>query len=126
MHKGMGLVRNVFNNDNIRNLKGNLGIGHNRYSTKATSEQINCQPFVVHSMHGALAVAHNGELVNCSVLRKMVRIEVRYYYVTFWLLYVETIVLLHFLSLNYRAQKNKTSRCWQEVWAFQLTPTASL
>lgn len=72
VHKGMGLVRNVFNNDNIKTLKGSLGIGHTRYSTKATSEQVNCQPFVVHSMHGALAVAHNGELVNCASLRKQV------------------------------------------------------
>ncbi|KAG8236560.1 hypothetical protein J437_LFUL017016 [Ladona fulva] len=51
---------------------GNLGIGHTRYSTSAASEEVNCQPFVVHTAHGALAVAHNGELVNCSSLRKMV------------------------------------------------------
>ncbi|KAL4721139.1 hypothetical protein ACJJTC_009419 [Scirpophaga incertulas] len=43
-----------------------------RYSTSAASEEVNCQPFVVHTAHGALAVAHNGELVNCSSLRKMV------------------------------------------------------
>lgn len=72
-HKGMGLVRNVFNNENIAKLKGSLGIGHTRYSTKSTSEVINCQPFVVHSMHGTVAVAHNGELVNCGSLRRMVR-----------------------------------------------------
>ena len=44
-----------------------------RYSTSAASEEVNCQPFVVHTAHGELAVAHNGELVNCSSLRKMVR-----------------------------------------------------
>lgn len=74
MQKGMGLVRNVFNNDNIKNLCGNMGIGHTRYSTSAASEQVNCQPFVVHSMHGSLAVAHNGELVNKNGLRKMVKV----------------------------------------------------
>lgn len=68
----MGLVRNVYNNENIVKLKGHMGIGHTRYSTSAKSEEINCQPFVVHSMHGSLAVAHNGELVNCLSLRKMV------------------------------------------------------
>ncbi|KAJ8967012.1 hypothetical protein NQ314_003129 [Rhamnusium bicolor] len=72
IHKGMGLVKHVFNNDCVGKLRGSLGIGHTRYSTSAKSEQVNCQPFVVHSMHGALAVAHNGELVNAASLRKQV------------------------------------------------------
>ncbi|KAJ3667132.1 hypothetical protein Zmor_002538 [Zophobas morio] len=72
IHKGMGLVKNVFNKDNIGKLRGSLGIGHTRYATRAASAAVNCQPFVVHSMHGSLATAHNGELVNCSSLRKMV------------------------------------------------------
>ncbi|KAJ0180921.1 hypothetical protein K1T71_003006 [Dendrolimus kikuchii] len=71
-HKGMGLINNIFNEEAMKKLKGNLGIGHTRYSTSAASEEVNCQPFVVHTAHGALAVAHNGELVNCSSLRKMV------------------------------------------------------
>ncbi|KAJ8980384.1 hypothetical protein NQ317_009378 [Molorchus minor] len=70
IHKGMGLVKHVFNNDHISKLNGSLGIGHTRYSTSARSEQVNTQPFVVHSMHGSLAVAHNGELVNAASLRK--------------------------------------------------------
>lgn len=72
VHKGMGLVKNVFNRDIISKLKGTLGIGHTRYATSAASAAINCQPFVVHSMHGSLATAHNGELVNSASLRKMV------------------------------------------------------
>ncbi|KAL0850559.1 hypothetical protein ABMA28_012334 [Loxostege sticticalis] len=71
-HKGMGLINNIFNDEAMKKLKGNLGIGHTRYSTSAASEEVNCQPFVVHTAHGALAVAHNGELVNCGSLRKMV------------------------------------------------------
>lgn len=71
-HKGMGLARNVFNAENMKKLTGNMGIGHTRYSTSAASEPVNCQPFVVHSMHGLLAVAHNGELVNAASLRRMV------------------------------------------------------
>lgn len=65
-------MRNVFNNENMAKLRGNLGIGHIKYSTKSTSEAISCQPFVVHSLHGAVAVAHNGELVNCDQIRQMV------------------------------------------------------
>lgn len=70
--KGMGLVRNVFNTENMKKLQGSMGIGHTRYSTSCASDQVNCQPFFVHSIHGSLAVAHNGELVNKDGLRKMV------------------------------------------------------
>jgi len=70
--KGMGMINSVFNDDAMKKLVGNLGIGHTRYSTSAASEEVNCQPFVVHTAHGVLAVAHNGELVNCEALRKMV------------------------------------------------------
>ncbi|KAF4524982.1 hypothetical protein B566_EDAN011910 [Ephemera danica] len=69
VHKGMGMINNVFNDDAVRKLKG---VGHTRYSTSAASEEVNCQPFVVHTEHGPLAVAHNGELVNCSALRRWV------------------------------------------------------
>lgn len=67
--KGMGMISNIFNDEAIKKLRGNLGIGHTRYSTSAASEEVNCQPFVVHTAHGSLAVAHNGELVNCESLR---------------------------------------------------------
>lgn len=70
--KGTGLIGNIFNDDNIRQLKGNIGIGHTRYSTMAGSGEVNCQPFVVHNMHGVLAIAHNGEISNAPALRKMV------------------------------------------------------
>ncbi|XP_014250945.1 LOW QUALITY PROTEIN: amidophosphoribosyltransferase-like [Cimex lectularius] len=70
--KGMGMINTIFNDESMKKLKGNLGIGHTRYSTSAASEEVNCQPFVVHTAHGTLALAHNGELVNCDALRKMV------------------------------------------------------
>ncbi|XP_052865403.1 amidophosphoribosyltransferase-like isoform X1 [Anopheles cruzii] len=70
VHKGMGMINNIFTDDSMKKLRGSLGIGHTRYSTSAASEEVNCQPFVVHTAHGALAVAHNGELVNCESLRK--------------------------------------------------------
>lgn len=66
------MINNIFNDEAIKKLKGSIGIGHTRYSTSAASEEVNCQPFVVHTAHGALAVAHNGELVNCDELRKNV------------------------------------------------------
>ncbi|BFZ14466.1 hypothetical protein BsWGS_17505 [Bradybaena similaris] len=68
--KGMGLVNQAFSDEDITNLKGNLGIGHVRYSTQGISDTINIQPFVVESLHGLIAVAHNGELVNAIHLKK--------------------------------------------------------
>lgn len=65
----MGLVSNVFQESNLTTLKGNMGIGHTRYSTAGSSELINCQPFVVDTIHRHIAVAHNGELVNAKSVR---------------------------------------------------------
>lgn len=70
--KGMGLVSGIFNDEAMKQLKGNLGIGHTRYSTTAGSAEVNCQPFVVHTYHGALAIAHNGEITNAPTLREKV------------------------------------------------------
>ncbi|XP_065217586.1 amidophosphoribosyltransferase-like [Planococcus citri] len=70
--KGMGLISNIFNDDTMNLLKGNLGIGHTRYSTQAGSSEVNCQPFIVHTIHGDLAIAHNGEIINSSALRQKV------------------------------------------------------
>lgn len=72
IHRGMGLVGSVFKEENLVTLKGNLGIGHNRYSTAGGTGHINAQPFVVHTAHGLLAVAHNGELVNAQSLRRQI------------------------------------------------------
>ncbi|KAK3597493.1 hypothetical protein CHS0354_041916 [Potamilus streckersoni] len=67
--KGMGLVGSIFQDDDLAKLQGNLGIGHTRYSTIGCSEMINIQPFVVETLHGLIAVAHNGELVNAKHLK---------------------------------------------------------
>lgn len=72
--KGMGLVNSAFPTEALQKLRhGNLGICHTRYSTTGVSELQNCQPFVVDTLHGKIAVAHNGELVNANALRKKVR-----------------------------------------------------
>ncbi|XP_057628661.1 amidophosphoribosyltransferase [Chionomys nivalis] len=71
VHKGMGLVNDVFSEDNLKKLYvSNLGIGHTRYATRGKCELESCQPFVVETLHGKIAVAHNGELVNAARLRK--------------------------------------------------------
>uniref|UniRef100_A0A6Q2YEV6 Amidophosphoribosyltransferase n=1 Tax=Esox lucius TaxID=8010 RepID=A0A6Q2YEV6_ESOLU len=71
--KGMGLVNNAFPPEDLLKMRScNLGIGHTRYSTTGISELQNCQPFVVDTLHGKIAVAHNGELVNAAALRRKV------------------------------------------------------
>ena len=69
IHKDAGLVANVFTPSTMQGLNGYHAIGHTRYSTTGGSSQRNIQPFVVETMHGPLAVAHNGNLVNASALR---------------------------------------------------------
>jgi len=62
--KGMGLVSKVFDEDNVKELKGNIGISHVRYSTAGESKIQNAQPFVTKGAKITFAMAHNGNLVN--------------------------------------------------------------
>ncbi|SNQ62365.1 amidophosphoribosyltransferase [Candidatus Methanoperedens nitratireducens] len=67
--KGMGLVPEIFNRQDIQRLKGHVGIGHVRYSTTGSSKIENCQPLLVSFKSGNIAIAHNGNLVNSKELR---------------------------------------------------------
>lgn len=68
-HKGMGLVSNVFAEEELAQLQGQMAIGHVRYSTTGSSLLVNAQPLLVNSIKGDLALAHNGNLANGSELR---------------------------------------------------------
>jgi amidophosphoribosyltransferase len=68
-HRGMGLVSEVFDDAQIALLRGNVGIGHVRYPTTGRSCIENSQPLLVKYKDGAIAVAHNGNLVNSAQLR---------------------------------------------------------
>ncbi|WP_456455095.1 amidophosphoribosyltransferase [Thermovibrio sp.] len=70
-HKDFGLVSSVFKSENLKDLKGYVAVGHNRYSTSGASDSIdNVQPIVVSYKHGQMAIAHNGNLVNALALRE--------------------------------------------------------
>lgn len=69
IHKDTGLVANVFTPEVMSPLTGYHAIGHTRYSTTGANALRNIQPFLVETMHGPLAVAHNGNLVNAPALR---------------------------------------------------------
>jgi len=67
---GLGLVTQVFNELNLKTLKGGHGIGHTRYSTAGGSNLNNAQPVVVQTYHGKIAVAENGNLTTQKSLRQ--------------------------------------------------------
>jgi amidophosphoribosyltransferase len=64
----MGLVAQVFNEDALSQLKGDIAIGHNRYSTTGSSRIANAQPIIVGEDENAIAIAHNGNIINAEHL----------------------------------------------------------
>src|ERR671936_1639499 len=65
----MGLVTQVFDEQKLRGLRGELAIGHTRYSTTGSSQWWNAQPLVQHGSARTIALGHNGNLTNASELR---------------------------------------------------------
>lgn len=71
IHKGKGLVNEIFNKKGIiASLKGKIAIGHNRYSTFGDESESNIQPLHAHYDLGSVAIAHNGNLVNASSIKR--------------------------------------------------------
>lgn len=70
VHKDMGLVTQVFNEDNLAPLQGHMAVGHTRYSTSGSPHRRNAQPYLIETMHGPLGVAHNGNLTGAHGLRR--------------------------------------------------------
>ncbi len=70
MHKDIGMVSQIFTPASLEPLKGHYAIGHTRYSTTGSSSARNAQPYLIETMHGPVALAHNGNLVNAAQLRQ--------------------------------------------------------
>ena len=75
LHKDMGLVTEVFDEQRLESLPGNLGIGHVRYSTTGDSNVQNAQPVASFYLKGTLALVHNGNIVNCGQLKQQLMEE---------------------------------------------------
>ena len=67
--KEMGLLNENFTPENLNKLKGDIGVGHVRYSTAGSSTRENAQPLVLNYVKGTLGLAHNGNLINAAQLR---------------------------------------------------------
>ena len=67
--RDMGLVTQVFDEQKLRGLRGELAIGHTRYSTTGSSQWWNAQPLVQHGSARTIALGHNGNLTNAAQLR---------------------------------------------------------
>src|SRR2546430_1629580 len=74
VHRGMGLVADIFTEEALAKIRGTLAIGHTRYSTTGDSALLNAQPIMVQSNKGSIAVAHNGNLVNAQEVRARLEI----------------------------------------------------
>jgi len=92
-HHGMGLVSQVFNDQEIAKLQGTRAIGHVRYSTTGSSTLENAQPIVVDCSRGQIAVGHNGNLVNANILRDELEAEGAIFKTT-----VDSEVILHLMA----------------------------
>jgi amidophosphoribosyltransferase len=93
VHKGMGLVPQVFKGDSLQGLTGSLAIGHTRYSTTGSSHLRNAQPLTVDCARGQIAIAHNGNLTNAARLREELESKGSIFQTT-----VDSEIILHLMA----------------------------
>src|SRR5574341_6103 len=96
LHKGMGEVSDVFGDKKvIKQLTGDIAVGHTRYSTTGASSLINIQPFLITNRSSTLAIAHNGNLTNSSELQKRLDAQGSIFQTT-----SDTEIILHLAALS--------------------------
>src|SRR5579864_6358584 len=94
-HKAMGLVADIFTEGVLTPLRGSLAIGHTRYSTAGDSALLNAQPILVQSSKGAIALAHNGNLVNAHLIRQRLESQGSIFQTN-----SDTEVIVHLIALS--------------------------
>jgi amidophosphoribosyltransferase len=93
IHKGMGLVPQIFDGDVLHGLTGTMAVGHTRYSTTGSSHLRNAQPLTVDCARGQIAIAHNGNLTNAAQLRDELEAKGSIFQTT-----VDSEIILHLLA----------------------------
>ncbi len=110
-HRGMGLVGDVFDEQTLGSLKGNIAIGHVRYSTTGSSLMKNAQPVLVDYSRGSIAVAHNGNLVNAKELRDYLEAHGSIFQTT-----VDSEIIIHLLAKpSYRNFSEALVGCLRQI-----------
>lgn len=95
LHRGLGLVGDVFTDETLKMLPGRCGIGHVRYSTTGQNLITNAQPLSANLLMGPVAVAHNGNLVNDQELKKKLQEQGSIFQGT-----TDTEIFLHLLAMG--------------------------
>src|SRR5947208_9546117 len=95
VHKSMGSVADIFTEEVLSKIPGTIAIGHTRYSTAGDSALLNAQPILVQSNKGAIAVAHNGNLVNAGPIRAKLEAQGSIFQTN-----SDTEVLVHLIALS--------------------------
>ena len=95
IHRGTGLVGEVFNQKTLKHLRGLASIGHNRYSTRGGDRKKNIQPLTAKLSRGPVAVSHNGHIVNFPKLKKDLMEKGNLFYST-----SDTECLIHLMAQN--------------------------
>src|SRR5215467_11288378 len=93
VHKGMGLVSQVFNAEILQGLVGKMAVGHTRYSTTGSSHVRNAQPLAIDCARGQIAIAHNGNLTNAAQLREELESRGSIFQTT-----VDSEIILHLMA----------------------------
>ena len=93
LHKGMGLVSQVFKGKTLQALSGCTAVGHTRYSTTGSSHMRNSQPLTVDCAKGQIAIAHNGNLTNAASLREELESQGSIFQTT-----VDSEIILHLMA----------------------------
>jgi amidophosphoribosyltransferase len=93
VHKGMGLVPQVFTGEILHGLIGKMAVGHTRYSTTGSSHLLNAQPLTVDCARGQIAIAHNGNLTNANQLREELESKGSIFQTT-----VDSEIILHLMA----------------------------
>ena len=98
IHRAMGLVSQAFKHqETLLGLKGNIAIGHNRYSTTGQSDLSNAQPILIKCRTGSIAAAHNGNLTNTDALRREMENDGSIFSTT-----TDTEVIMHLIARSKR------------------------
>ena len=111
--KDMGLVNEAFTPEILEKLKGDIGVGHVRYSTAGSSTRENAQHLVLNYVKGTLALAHNGNLINAPELRKELEYTGAIFQTT-----IDSEVIAYFIArerLNSRTVEEAVGRAMKKI-----------